>query len=107
MQGAAPPTIGRVPSYRVLVVPGTLHRGTDPATVLPAAVQAASAHTTVEAGTVDVVRGRPRVTVRYESPDDLTAAHVGRAVVARVDELVVVETSRITRRFGNRWYPLR
>ncbi len=96
-----------MPSYRVLLVPGTLHRGTDPARVLPAAIEAASAHTTVEAGTVDVVRGRPRVTVRYESPDDLTAAHVGQAVVGRVEELVVVETSRVTRRFGNRWYPMR
>jgi hypothetical protein len=96
-----------VPSYRVLVVPGTLRGDTDPATVLPAAVEAASAHTTVEAGTIEVVRHQPRVTVRYESPDDLTAAHVGRAVVDRVEELVVVETSRITRRFGNRWYPMR
>ena len=91
-----------MPSYRVRLVPGLLHRGTDPATVLPAAIRAADEHTTVE-----VVRGRPRITVRYESPDDLTAAHVGRAVVARVGDLVVVETSRVTRRFGNRWYPMR
>jgi hypothetical protein len=96
-----------MPSYRVRVVPGLLHRGTDPAEVLPAAIAEAGEHTTVEAGTVEVVRGQPRVTVRYESPDDLTAAHVGRAVVARVEELVVVETSRITRRYGNRWYPMR
>ncbi|WNB85527.1 hypothetical protein [Cellulomonas sp. ATA003] len=96
-----------MPSYRVRLVPGVLHRGTDPADVLPAAIDAAGEHTTVEAGTVEVVRGQPRVTVRYESPDDLTAAHVGQAVVARVAELVVVETSRVTRRFGNRWYPLR
>ncbi|WP_298458748.1 hypothetical protein [uncultured Cellulomonas sp.] len=96
-----------MPSYRVLLVPGTLHRGTDPATVLPAATDAAAEHTTVEAGTVEVVRGQPRITVRYEAPDDLTAAHVGRAVVARVGELVVVETSRVTRRWGNRWHPMR
>jgi hypothetical protein len=56
---------------------------------------------------VEVVRGQPRVTVRFESPDDLSAAHVGQAVVARVGELVVVETSRVTRRSGNRWYPMR
>jgi hypothetical protein len=96
-----------VPSYRVRLVPGLLLRGTDPAAVLPAAVDAARAHTTVEAGTVEVVRAEPRITVRYEAPDDLTAAQVGRAVVARVGELVVVETSRVTRRNGNRWYPMR
>jgi hypothetical protein len=96
-----------VPSYRVRLVPGLLHRGTDPAGVLPALIDAAAGHTTVEAGTVEIVRGEPRITVRYEAPDDLTAAHVGRAVVARAGELVVVETSRVTRRSGNRWYPMR
>lgn len=96
-----------MPSYRVRVVPGLLHRGTDPADVLPAATGAAGEHTTVEAGVVEVVRGEARITVRYEAPDDRTAAHVGRAVVARVGQLVVVETSRVTRRSGSRWYPLR
>jgi hypothetical protein len=96
-----------VPSYRVRMVPGLLHRGVDPAEVLPAAVDAARAHTTVEAGTVEVVRGQPRLTVRFEAPDDLTASGVGQVVVARVGELVVVETSRVTRRYGNRWYPMR
>ncbi len=95
-----------VPSYRVRLVPGALHRGTDPADVLPAAVDAAREHTVVEAGTVEVVRGQPRVTVRYEAPDDRTASRVGGAVVARVGELVVVETSRVTRRWGARWHPL-
>lgn len=96
-----------MPSYRVRLVPGVLHRGVDPADVLPTAVEAARDLTTVEAGTVEVVRGQPRVTVRYEAPDDLAAAGVGRAVVGRVGELVVVETSRVTRRSGHRWYPLR
>ena len=96
-----------MPSYRVLLVPGLLRAGTDPADVLPAAVEAARLHTTVEAGAVDVVRGQPRLTVRYEAADDLTAAHVGQVVVARAEELVVVETSRVTRRHGARWYPMR
>lgn len=96
-----------MPSYRVRLVPGMLRLGVDPAAVLPAAVDAAREHTTVEAGTVEVVQGRPRVTVRYEAPDDRAASDVGQAVVGRVDELVVVETSRVTRRFGNRWHPLR
>lgn len=96
-----------MPSYRVRMVVGSLHHGVDPASVLPAAAEAARGHTTVEAGQIEVVRGAPRLTVRYEAPDDLTAATIGRAVVARTDELVVVETSRITRRFGARWHPMR
>ena len=96
-----------VPSYRVRMVPGLLHRGVDPADVLPAAVDAARAHTTVEAGTVEVVSGQPRLTVRFEAPDDSTASGVGQVVVACVGELVVVETSRVTRRYGSRWYPMR
>jgi len=96
-----------MPSYRVRLVPGVLHRGVDPAAVLPAAVDTAAEWTTVEAGTVEVVRGEPRVTVRYEAPDDLTASTIGQAVVGRVGELVVVKTSRVTRRYGNRWYPMR
>lgn len=96
-----------MPSYRVRLVPGLLHRGTDPAAVLPAAIDAAARTTTVEAGTVEVVRGQPRITVRFEAPDDVTAAHVGRDVVVRTGELVVVETSRVTRRTGHRWSPMR
>lgn len=89
------------------MIVGMLHAGVDPAEVLPAAADAARVRTAVEGTALEVVRGRPRLTVRYEAPDDLTAAGVGRAVVARVDELVDVETSRVTRRFGARWYPMR
>ena len=81
--------------------------GVDPAQVLPAATGAAREQTAVEAGQVDIVRGLPVITVRYEAVDDLTAARVGRVVVQRVDDMAVVETSRVTRRFGNRWYPMR
>lgn len=96
-----------MPSYRVRMIVGDLHDGVDPATVLPAAADAARTRTTVEASTVEVVRGLPRLTVRFEAPDDLTAAGIGQDVVRRTDELVVVESSRTTRRYGNRWYPLR
>jgi len=81
--------------------------GHDPADVLPAATGAARERTAVESGQVEIVRGMPVLTVRYESVDDLTASGIGRVVVERVDSMVVVETSRVTRRFGNRWYPMR
>nr|WP_202627641.1 hypothetical protein [Cellulomonas sp. APG4] len=89
------------------MVVGMMRAGVDPATVLPAAADAAREHTTVEASDVEVVRAVPRLTVRYEALDDLTASTVGRAVVDRVQELVDVEASRVTRRYGARWYPLR
>ena len=96
-----------MPSYRVRMVVGMLHRGVDPADVLPAAMDAARELTAVESGQVDVVRGRPQLTVRYEAPDGGSASAIGQAVVARVDELVDVEGSRVTRRYGSRWYPMR
>lgn len=96
-----------MPSYRVRMVVGAMRLGSDPAQVLPAATGAAREHTAVEAGQIEIVRGAPVLTVRYEAVDDLTAAGVGTAVVRRVDEMVVVETSRVMRRFGARWYPMR
>jgi len=96
-----------VPSYRVRMVVGDLRDGVDPATVLPAAADAARGLSAVEASDVEVVRGTPRLTVRFEAPDDATAAAVRRAVVGRTDELVEVEVSRVYRRYGPRWYPLR
>lgn len=96
-----------MPSYRVRMVVSDLRAGVDPADVLPAAADAAREHVTVEASTLEVVRNEPRLTVRFEAPDDLTAAQVGQVVVRRTDALVVVEVSRVTRRWGSRWYPLR
>ena len=96
-----------MPSYRVRMVVGELRAGVDPATVLPAAADAARVLVAVEAATVEVLRGAPWLTVRFSSPDDGTAAGVRRAVVARTDELVEVEVSRVYRRYGARWYPLR
>jgi len=96
-----------VPSYRVRMALGLLRGGVDPADVLPAAQEAARRRTAVEAGHVEVVRGVPWITVRFEAADDLEASSVGRAVVECVDDLVVVETSRTLRRWGKRWLPLR
>lgn len=96
-----------MPSYRVRMAIGLLRPGADPSQVLPAAVAAARELTAVEAGDIDVVRGNARVTVRFEAPDDLTAAGIGQDVVARTEDLAEVLVARVTRRFGARWYPLR
>lgn len=89
------------------MVVGMLHRGVDPERVLPAAMDAARDRAAVEGGQVAVVRGVPQLTVRFEAPDDVAAAAVGQAVVARTDELVDVEGHRVTRRYGARWYSMR
>ena len=96
-----------MPSYRVRMVVGDLRPGVDPATVLPAATDAAREHAAVEAAYLELLRGAPWLTVRFESPDDATAAGVRRAVVARTEGLVEVSASRVYRRYGARWYPLR
>lgn len=96
-----------MPSYRVRMVVSLLRPGVDPADVLPAAAAAAREHTVVEASELAIRQGRPVLTVRFESADDLAASQVGRAVVDRVDTMVDVEVSRVTRRHGARWYGLR
>ncbi|GCE78162.1 hypothetical protein [Cellulomonas biazotea] len=96
-----------MPSYRVTATVGLLRPGTDAAAVLPAAVDAARPLATVEAFDVGVVRGQARVTVRFESDGDGAARRAARAVLERLDELAETEDGSVTRRYGNRWYPLR
>ena len=96
-----------MPSYRVRMVVGDLRPGVDPATVLPAAADAAAELTAVEAQYVEVVRGEARLTVRFEAPDDAAAGVVRHAVVERADALVDVLVTRVSRRWGARWYPIR
>lgn len=96
-----------MPSYRVRMVVGDLRPGVDPATVLPAAADAAAALTAVEAQYLEVVRGEARLTVRFEAADDAAAGVVRHAVVERAGELVDVLVTRVSRRWGARWYPIR
>lgn len=96
-----------MPSYRVTAAVGLLRPGTSAPDVLPAAVEVARALATVEAHDVGVVRGQARVTVRFEAPGDGEARRVGWAVLERLDELAEISDGRLTRRYGNRWYPPR
>lgn len=85
---------------------GLMKPGVDPAEVLPGAVAAAREVTAVEAGGIDVVRGQALITVRFEAPDDVAAAGIGQVVVDRTEALADVDVSRVTRRYGTRWYRL-
>lgn len=95
-----------MPSYRVTLVVGLLRPGTDPADVLPAAVDAARRRAQVEASDVGVVRGEARITVRFLETDDAAARVVARDVAAHAGGLAEVGDPRVTRRWGARWFPL-
>lgn len=96
-----------MPSYRVTLGVGLLRASTAPEDVLPAAVDAARALATVEAWDLGVVRGQARVTVRFTVDDDAAAYRAAGAVTRTVEGLAAVDQPQVTRRWGNRWYPLR
>ncbi|RIJ58044.1 hypothetical protein DZF99_01155 [Clavibacter phaseoli] len=91
-----------MPSYRITMTVGALRPGADPAAVLPAAAEAARV-ATLEANDLQVVRGEPRLTVRFTAEDDAAAERVAAAVRARTAELVEVVRGSITRRDGGDW----
>ncbi|MEO7006331.1 MAG: hypothetical protein ABI275_09950 [Terrimesophilobacter sp.] len=96
-----------MPSFRVTIAIGALRRGVAPQSVLPAAAAAATALTTLEASDLSVVRGAPRITVRFTCDDDATAASIARRVTDATRQLTEVTTWQVTRRDGGRWYPVR
>jgi hypothetical protein len=92
-----------VPSYRITMTVGALRPGADPAAVLPSAAAEAARVATLEANDLQVVRGEPRLTVRYTAEDDAAAERVAATVRARTAELVDVVRGSITRRDGGDW----
>ncbi|WP_414172426.1 hypothetical protein [Clavibacter tessellarius] len=75
-----------MPSYRIAMTVGALRAGADPSDVLPAAARVAAEHATLEANDIQVVRGEPRLTVRFTADDDAMAERVAGAVRARTAE---------------------
>ncbi len=96
-----------MPSYRVTATVGALAPGVDPETILPTATDAGRELTTVEAWDVGVVRGQARITVRFLAEDNPAAFRVADHVCATTGALADIEGSAVTRRYGNRWYPIR
>ncbi|WP_423921785.1 hypothetical protein ACPEEZ_01455 [Frigoribacterium sp. 2-23] len=92
-----------MPSYRVTLSIGTLRPGVRPDQVLPAAAESAAQFTTVEARDLDVVRGEPRLVVRYEGADDTVAVRIAAVVESSVGVLADVLDGRVTRRDGGAW----
>jgi hypothetical protein len=96
-----------VASYRIVLGVGVLRGGIDPEAVLPAAAGAARELTTVEAWDLGIVHGEARITVRFTADGDDEAARIGRHTSAAVTAMADVRSPQLTRRWGNRWYPVR
>jgi hypothetical protein len=92
-----------VPSYRITMTVGRLRPGVDPAEVLPAAAAEAARVATLEANDLEVVRGEPRLTVRFTAEDDPAAERIAADVRTRTTQLVDVPRASITRRDGGSW----
>ncbi len=95
-----------MPSFRVTMGVGMLAPGVAPQEVLPEAVRAARAVTTVESFDVGIVHGQAQVTVRFTAADDAEARGVGARVHAAVARLADARAPQVTRRWGARWEPV-
>lgn len=93
-----------MPTYRVVLPIGDMRVGRVPEDVLPAAVDGARELTDVEAWDVGVVRGVPRVTVRFTADDDEEAFRVAELTRARTNLVAQVLGVDVLRRFGSRFH---
>ncbi|MGP7959217.1 hypothetical protein ACTVCO_00185 [Sanguibacter sp. A247] len=95
-----------MPTYRVVLPIGEMRVGRTPDQVLPAAVAGARELTEVEAWDVGIVRGLPRVTVRFTADDDDEAFRVAELTRARTNLVAQVLGVEVTRRWGSRFHPV-
>lgn len=82
---------------------GMLRAGVAPDRVLPTATDAAAGLAVVEGSRVDVVRGRPRLTVRFTADDDELAEQIAEHVVGVTDRVAEAGSWTITRRVHGEW----
>ena len=93
-----------MPSFRITMTIGSLRAGVDPKSVLPAAVAATEELTRVEASGLAIVRGAPRIIVRFEAEDAELAVQIGDHVAASVGTRAEVMDPGVTERSGGgRW----
>ncbi|WP_136313345.1 FMN-dependent dehydrogenase [Actinomyces procaprae] len=95
-----------MPSYRTILTVTDLLPGHGPQDVEAAAREAVASTTTLEAFQIDVVRGRPRVTVRFTGADDAAARAVHHRTVAGVRRAAVVPSQVLAKVVGGRSVPL-
>ena len=92
-----------MPSYRVTLVVGALAPGVAPASVLPAARDAALELAVVEVSDVQVVSGQARLVVRFAAESRELATQIGGHVASTVGTIADVESWRITERVKSAW----
>lgn len=95
-----------MPSFRVTVTIGTLRPGIAPESVLPFAADAAARSAVVEASDLAIVRGAPRIVVRYTADDVGQGWLVGASVVQALAVVADAGAWTVTVRDGGRWYPV-
>jgi beta-lactamase class A len=96
-----------MPSFRVTMIIGALQTGSAPASVLPTAAAAAAELTTVEASDLTLVKGSPRVTVRFTADDAEQALGIGRHVVETTRTVAEPVSSVVTERVQGSWVAVR
>ncbi|WP_437583079.1 hypothetical protein ACSAGD_12430 [Paramicrobacterium sp. CJ85] len=92
-----------MPSYRVTLSPGAMRPGVAPDRVIPTVADAAAELVTVEATDVQLVRGTPRVVVRFTCDDDELAEQVAAHAASVATTVVEVSGWFLTRRDGGHW----
>ncbi|WP_167147445.1 FMN-dependent dehydrogenase [Actinomyces sp. ZJ308] len=95
-----------MPSYRSILTVTVLKTGHRPEDVESAARNAVRRTTVLESFQVDVVRGEPRVTVRFTGSDDVEARRVHADVVDAVGKVARVERDWPAVVAGGRSVPL-
>ncbi len=96
-----------VPSYRTILTVTTLRPGKGPGAVEDVARAAVTSTTTLEAFQVDVVRGEPRVTIRFTAADDSEAHTVHARSTKAVRQVAHAPRAVLAKVVGGRSVPLR
>ncbi len=92
-----------VPSFRVIIGIGALRPGVHPATVLPGIADAVGEVATVEASSVELIAGEPRVVIRFTADDAAHAERIAEEADATAGAVARVLSRFLTRRVGGRW----
>ena len=95
-----------MPSYRTILPSGALAPGRAPRAGARAARDAVEATTILEAFQIDVVRGEPRVTVRFTGADDGEARAVHDRTTAAVRQVASTPRAVLAKVVSGRSVPL-
>lgn len=92
-----------MPSFRVILGVGALRAGVQPPTVLPSVAEAVAMLTTVEAHSVELVAGEPRLVIRFTADDPEHALRIAAEADVTAGALAQVLSRRVLERVGGRW----